>query len=74
LSGKERGRGLAELLQVEELGDVSTRRQRRSGQRRIVVPTLVPGHGSEGRADSAIPGCGGEGQADGTVPGCGGEG
>jgi hypothetical protein len=73
LSGKERGRGLAELLQVEELGDVSTQRQR-SGQRRSVVPTLVPGHGSEGRADNAIPGCGGEGQADGAVPGCGGEG
>jgi hypothetical protein len=30
----------------------------------------IPGHGSEGRADSAVPGRGGESRADDTVPGC----
>jgi hypothetical protein len=35
-----------------------------------VVLMAIPGHGSEGRADSAVPGCGGESRADDTVPGC----
>jgi hypothetical protein len=52
---EKRERGFAELLQVEELGEAWTQRQRRSGWR-SVVPTALPGRGGEGRADSAVPG------------------
>jgi hypothetical protein len=63
--GKERGRGFAELLEVEELREAWTRRWRRS-----MVPTMVLGHGGEGWADVMIPRRNGEGRADSAVPRC----
>jgi hypothetical protein len=39
---------------VEELREVWTQQWRRSGRRRSVVPTAVPGHGGEGRANGAV--------------------
>jgi hypothetical protein len=39
-------------------------------QRRSVVLTVVPGHGGEGRENSAVPRHGDECRADSKVPGC----
>jgi hypothetical protein len=39
---------------VEELREVWTQQWRRSGRRRSVVPTAVPGHGGEGQANGAV--------------------
>jgi hypothetical protein len=39
---------------VEEVWEAWTRRQRRSGQRRSVVPMTVPRCGGEGRVDGAV--------------------
>jgi hypothetical protein len=53
---EDRGRGFAELQQVEEVGEAWTRRWRRSVRRSCMVPTEVPGCGGEGRVDGTVPG------------------
>jgi hypothetical protein len=55
--GKERGRGFAELQQLEELWEVWAWWWRSKGRNRSMVPTVVPERGGEGRVDGAVLGC-----------------
>jgi hypothetical protein len=62
-SGKERGRGFAELLHVDATV-VTARRTARFLGAAVTTRRRGPGDG-DGRADDAVPGCGGDGGGDG---------